>query len=446
MRELILWAAVALSVPFVLRRPLLGVLIYLGATIVRPEMLFWGSQAGSFLFSIYYVLVFGACLWQGYLKDLGRALEREFLLMLWMIGAMYLSTLVGQFPVDHDIYFIIELAKVFGICALVYVLAQRVEELLLIEQVMLGCLTFLGLWGIQQQMLGNERLEGLGGNAWGDSNGIAAVYVLFLPVALSRVYVAGNRRNRLICLAVLAVMVALVICTKSRGGLLGLLVSFLCFGIFSRNALKVLKIVLLLGVLVLPFASDSFMDRMKTMEVNDSENMESSARSRLILWQAGLMIFAEHPILGTGFMTYPEAKMKFEDQFSYLEDGFRASVFRTSNKKVTHNTYIQMLSDCGLFGAVPFMLLVVLTIAKGWWARKRLKVPRLDTDALYLLSGLCSGVAGFAVCIFTIDSVLSSFLYLQIVIIGILTRAIASTELEPDPDESPQELECPTEA
>lgn len=426
MREILLYILIALSAPAVLRRPFLGLVVYFAANVVRPEMLFWGGRGGSLMFPIYYVLILAGCLLHGELSRLGTVFKREYLLMLWMIAAVYLSILLTRYQAPFASYFATDIAKTLGLCGLSYLLIKGPADLELLESTLLGALTFLGIWGIEQQMLGNERLEGLGGAAWGDSNGVASVYVLFLPVAIAFAYAGAKRRRFWIFMGAAAVMVALVVCTKSRGGLLGMTACLFSFGFYARKTAATLKIALLLALVVAPFATDAYLERMKTMQgVSDTENFEGSARSRFILWQAGLMVFSRNPVVGTGFHTYPEAKMEFEDKFYHLEDHFREWVFRKKSKKVTHNTYIQMLSDCGLLGALPLFLLVGGGIRSGFKARKILQF-RDDKHVLWL-AGCSAGLTGFSVCILTIDSITMPFLYLQLVVIGIISRMISSS-------------------
>lgn len=425
MREIAIWAFIIVSIPMVFRRPLIGLIIYLCANIIRPEMLFWGGSGASYFFRVYYFMILLACFFKGTFTVYRKVFQREYILMLWLVSGVIISAVFSQYVVFRQDYYITEIVKNMGIIALMYMLTDDYADIVRIQNAMLGCFAFLGIWGIEQQLRGNERLEGLGGNAWGDSNGVAAVFVLFLPVALAMAFSAEKRRNFWIALGVAGVMVALVIGTKSRGGLLGLLAGLFCFGFYSRNTLKTLKIAFILALIIIPFAADSYFERMKTIQVSDSEDMEGSARSRLILWQAGLMVFADNPLLGTGYMTYPEAKMKYENNFLYLEDNFRNNVFRKENKKVTHNAYIQMLSDCGLLGALPFFLLVTGGVFRGFWSRKRLKVLNNKDRQLILICGLSAGITGFAVCIFFINAASLLFLYVQLGIIGILCRMVS---------------------
>lgn len=425
MRELLLIALIIVSIPLVFKRPLWGVAIYLGANVIRPEMLFWGGSGGAYVFKVYYGLIVVAAFFNGYFSRIGLVFRKEFLLMIWLTVAVYVSVLFAQYPVFRGDYYVEELLKGFGICALMYMLVEGIEDIKRLQNVLLGCFAFLGVWGIEQQFRGNERLEGLGGSAWGDSNGVAATFVLFLPVALAKMYSSENRKEYWQAVAIVSIMVALIVCTKSRAGFLGLVVAVVSYGFYSRGLRQIAVASLLMAVAALPFATDAYLDRMKTME--SSESLDPSAQSRLVLWEAGLMVFADNPVFGTGFLTYPEAKMKYEGRFLYLDPEFRGWVFRAENKKVTHNTYIQVMSDCGLFGAVPFFLLIFGGIYAGVRCRRLQRLSTPDSGHLKWICGISAGITGFAVCIITIDSLMNLLLYVQLVFAAITYRFLVSS-------------------
>jgi|GEM_PF-2230803 len=432
MREWLLLALVCISFPLVLKRPFWGMVIYLGASVVRPEMLFWGGIQGSYVFKAYYLLILFGMLLHHDFKKVGLAARREFLLMVWLAGAIVISIMSAQYPVYRDYYYVIELLKGFGICALLFILINDFEEIRTIQNVLLGCFAFMAVWGIDQHLRGNERLEGLGGSAWGDSNGVAAMFILILPVALARMYASKNRKQFWISLGIVALFVALITCTKSRSGLIGLVACLAAFGFYTRRAVNVARIAIVLTICAIPFATQEYIARMKTME--GSAGLQSSTLDRVTMWKAGLMVFADNPLLGTGFLTFPEAKMRYEDQFLYLDDEYRDELFRTENKKVTHNTYIQLLSDCGLLGAVPFFLLVAGGILRGMQARRLLPRAPEKSDELLWLGGISAGITGFAVCIITIDAVLTIDLYVQLVLASILYHKIVEGCKEPSPE------------
>ncbi len=432
MREYLLMALVALSIPLVFKRPLWGLAVYLGANVVRPEMFFWGGEGGSFVFMVYAGLIVLTSFAKGYLSRAGRLANPEFLLMIWLLVAVVVSCELAQYPVFREDYYVVEMFKGFVICAFIYVMVNDFSEIKTLLNVLLGCFAFLGVWGVDQHFRGNERLEGLGGAAWGDSNGVAAVFVLVLPLALAKYFASQTRKEARKSVGIVAIMVILIVCTQSRAGFVGLAVCVLSFGYYSRKLRQIARGALLVAMVAMPFAGQAYLDRMKTME--SGESLDPSAKSRLILWQAGLMIFADNPLFGTGFLTYPEAKMEYENRFMDLDNEFREWVFRKEHMKVTHNTYIQLMSDCGLFGAIPYILLISGGILAGFRARRLLVLFPEGSQQLTWLCGLSAGITGFAACIVTMDSVLVVFPYVQLVLTGMLSRMIADgTSGQPDP-------------
>ena len=425
LREIVLMLLVALSIPWVFKRPLWALTIYMGANILRPEMFFWGGTAGSYVFMVYAGLIVISSFFCGDLRDTGRIINRELLLMAWLLVAIIISIEFTQYPVYRAAYYVVELIKAFIICAFIYLIVSEFNEIRQLQNVLIGCFAFLGVWGIQQNFLGNERLEGLGGSSWGDSNGVAAVFVMYLPLALVKFHTSKTRKELWASACIVVIIVSVIILSQSRGGLLGLITSVAAFGFYSRTLRKIALVSLLVALTASPFLSESYVGRMQTMTAaSDTNNLESSARSRLILWQAGLMVFSENALFGTGFMTFPEAKMKYEYKFDYLDDDFREWVFRTEYKKVAHNTYVQLLSDCGLFGAIPFFLLITGGVLTGFKARHLLtQFPDKHLQVKWL-AGLCAGISGYAVCILFIDALLLTILYFQLAFIGILLKSI----------------------
>ena len=219
MREYLLLALVLVSIPLVLKRPLWALMIYLGVNIIRPEMLFWGGNTGSYVFMVYYLALLAGLFLQGEHLKIGRVMQSEFVLMLWMLGAILVSIQLAQFPVFREYYYFFELVKGCVICGTLYLLVKSFDDFKKIQTVMLYCFGCMAIWGIDQHFRGNERLEGLGGSAWGDSNGVAAMFILFLPAALAMALASETRKQYWIALGIVALMVVLVICTQSRSGL-----------------------------------------------------------------------------------------------------------------------------------------------------------------------------------------------------------------------------------
>jgi hypothetical protein len=410
-----------ISIPLTIRRPSMGLAFYIGFNIVRPEMLFWSETSGNFIFRVIYGLILSVVLWKGYLSRTYLLANKQTLLMLMVLVGVMLSEVFSLYVGDLDGKYAIELAKNIGFCVLIVLIVSEIEDIVLLQQIILGCSTFLGIWGIVQNLQGNIRVEGLGGASWPDSNYVAAVYVLFLPLAIAQFMTAGKNNMRLLSFGMFTTMIILIVCTQSRAGTVGAAVSILTFGFFAKKIGKTLVLATLITILAVCLAGERYVERMQTLR--DMENADASAQSRVTLWQAAAMVFADHPLIGTGFMTYPVAKMEYKDRFYDLDAAYTEEVFRRENMKVTHNTYLQMLSDCGLCGGGAFIALILSAVGIGFSSRN---MHRYHDHApnIYWLNGICAGICGFAVCILTLDMVTNIFIYVQITFAFLLKKTL----------------------
>lgn len=425
MRQIIILIAVLTSVPFVMRQPLVGLMIYLGINIFRPEMLFWGGIDANYVYKIYYVLLLVLLPVKGYLRRVKDAVNIDMAMMVLLLVGIYLSIAFSSHSdVGLNLYFAFEILKAFLLCAAIFLTVNEARDVYRIEYFQVWVLLLLGVWGILQYAAGNYRLEGLGGAAWGDSNNVAAVNVLFLPVALFKVLYSRNRKELISGLIISSVVVSVIIFTLSRAGFTGVIAALSAMIAFRVLSKKQIAIMALLSVLVLPLVTEEYIERITTMK--SSETLDYSAKSRIILWELGLKVFYENPLFGSGFMTYPEAKMKFEDEYQDLDAGLHHLVFRKESKRVAHNTYIQMASECGLFGVVPLLFLICLPLYRSMKCRRF-----TDNRDVIFLAAINSGIFGYYVCLITMDAIAIIIPYFQITISSILYRKIVKPDLEP---------------
>ncbi len=424
MRAYLFWILLFLSVPRIWRAPFLGVVLYSALNLVRPEMFFWGGNTGArsliFLFGVTLASVF----FNYHKLPVKSFLSRETILLLWLYVAVLVSILLSQYNVNRAYYYANELGKLFLFCSIMVLTIDSKKKIIRYEMVMLSCFAFLGVWGIDQHFRGNARLEGLGGHAYPDTNGVAAAYVLFFPVALNYALNGKSKLEKGGGAAAALIMLILIIFTQSRGGFLGLTIATCMIVVKSNKKFKILVYSISLFLLALPFISSQYIARLKTITPQEGQPLESSANSRLYLWQAGMMVFADNPIFGAGFMAYPEAKMKYKSRFSRMDPEFRDYVFRETNKKVTHNTYIQLLSECGILGFVPFYLLVFGSLWQNFKIRNQVRGHPVDMELLHLLSAIEAGIWGYCVSIFFINNLTMVFMPWQLIICAVIRRLL----------------------
>ena len=247
----------------------------------------------------------------------------------------------------------------------------------------------------------NDRLAGPVGGIFGNPNDLALNMVTFLPVAVLAAMNRADTAIRRAAAALIAVMMlAVVIFTKSRGGLLGLVAMIMCLAPLTRRIRPGLGGAVLVAVLIAaPFMPQSFWTRMSSIfdDEQDRINYSGSREARRTLMEEGIKAFVDNPLTGVG-----------AGQFRNYNPPGRREPWRD-----VHNAFIQVAADTGVFGLVAYLFLILRAVILGFRTRKLLGISRrprepapLDTvfsaaDRRLLhqhTAALTAGMAGWLVC------------------------------------------------
>jgi O-antigen ligase len=206
----------------------------------------------------------------------------------------------------------------------------------------------LGVWNYASgtNLVENGRLAVPVGGIFGNPNDLAMNMVTFLPptivVAMSRRH-SGTRR--LTASAIALLMLATIVFTKSRGGLLGLGAAIAALAVLGRWVRRGFGTTVIVALLVAtPFVPASFWTRMTSIfdEQQDKQEFTGSRESRRLVMLDGINTFVEFPITGVGagqFKNYNPA----DRQAKNLE---------------THNVLIQVAAETGIVGLLAFGFLL----------------------------------------------------------------------------------------
>jgi len=213
--------------------------------------------------------------------------------------------------------------------------------------------------GVSQEFL--ARGIGLGANSFfGNSNdfGLAMVIPLALVVGLLLAY---KRFKFAVALLSILVFVGAIYVSASRGALVGtIIVGFFAVRKIPRGIFigAFLLILIVAGYFIMPAANKDRID--SAIHWKQDEN----AQIRLELWQKGLRAFSQHPVLGVGpgnFRVYGSLYVTGEHSPAKLQQGF-----------APHSIYIQSLSELGLLGTIPLVVLWVQFFRLNQRTRARL--------------------------------------------------------------------------
>ena len=276
----------------------------------------------------------------------------------------------------------------------------RLERLTWLILVCTGIVAGLGMLNYMSgtNLIENGRLAGPVGGIFGNPNDFAMNMVTFLPPT---VVIAMSRRQapwRRVAACVIAVlMLAVIVATKSRGGLLGLIAAILALATLGRWVRRGFGTTVVIGILIAtPFVPSTFWARMASIvdEEQDKQEFTGSREARRLVMTDGINTFFEFPLTGVGAGQFKNYNPP-DRQAKYLE---------------THNVYIQVAAETGIFGFLAFTFLIWRAIKVAWetrrltrdaqWMSWMRKLRREDTArglAEYTV-GMQAGLVGWLVC------------------------------------------------
>jgi len=200
-------------------------------------------------------------------------------------------------------------------------------------------------WHYDHDMRVNGTMLHLG------SNELAAFYVVALLVSAGLLLSLRDLQWRLFFLLSTGLAAWGVIYSYSRSAYLAALVGAALMGLL--RSLK-LTLVLLLFLLAAPlFLPASVLDRFGMINSEQTQTDESTER-RLELWTVAWERFQENPVLGTGYRSFPKLNRYNMD---------------------THNNYLKVLCELGLFGFLAFLGLFVHGFRQGWLLSRQSPTP-----------------------------------------------------------------------
>jgi O-antigen ligase len=236
------------------------------------------------------------------------------------------------------------------------------------------------------------------GGPLGDENRYAQILLMLVPLAVYLTLGSKRPKRRLVAGCALALIMAGIVLTFSRGAALGFIVVIalmLCFKtIRLRHALLVACAI---GVIVsaVPYYTTRLSTFATVSSLTDATSSEDRAgvslRSRSTENLVAALIFVDHPLLGIGPGMYPTTYQLYADRVQDFSS--QLDVRLKFTRRQPHNMYLGMLAELGALGLATFIGLVVATMRLLLRARRRaLSVGRNDLASLTIamLLAVCS--------------------------------------------------------
>jgi putative inorganic carbon (hco3(-)) transporter len=266
----------------------------------------------------------------------------------------------GSLTVFTEIY--VKIILIFVLMMSTITTPRRLQQMTWVMIVASGYIACRGVidYGSGVNLVEGNRLGGAVGGMFKNPNDLALNLVTFLAPTLFVIIQEERTPRRLLAALIAVVMVVATTFTKSRSGFLGLVAMA---GVIAYYAARVkpgfIMAVVVAGVLALPAMPASFWTRMESI-VNAEEDTTGSRAARIRLLKQGLEVFVANPLTGVGAGQFQ----------NYNGPGI------VEKWRVTHNVWLQVAAELGIFGLLTFAFLVARAYTSCFAALRLLKRPR----------------------------------------------------------------------
>lgn len=415
MRDILLAVIVFGSLPFILRRPQIGVIMYVWLSVMNPHRLTWG-----FSYDFGYAAIIAIVTVTGLLfsRDLKRLPMNSLTAALLFFCAWTAITTVFAFYPAESYERWESLAKTQVMAFLIPVLFYKKEDVRVLVWVIVLSIAYYGTKG----GLWTLTTEGLEGRVFGpaksyiaDNNTIAVAIIMTIPLMR---YLQTTTPHRYVRWGLTAMMLlggVAVLGTYSRGALVAVAAMVALLWWKGRQKVPVLFVAAFAIPVALSVMPEKWYERMETI---GSYHQEASASMRLNSWGMMVNIANDRPIVGGGF------ELAVKDVYD------RYSPDPAFPPQVGHSIYFQALGEHGYVGLALYLFLLValwrkanrtIYLARGkselTWARDLALMSQVS------LMGFAVGGAFLNLLTFDVPFYLAG--------ITLATLAIAERELRP---------------
>jgi len=353
LRDVLIFSFVFGSLPFILARPYIGVLMWSWLAYMNPHRLTW-SLAFDFRFSVVVggVLVLAVIFSRERKRIIWTPVTFAWLAFFCWTGV---TTLFAFFPEDagHEWsrWWKINLASLITLLVM-----QSRERIKMLVWVITLSIAFYGVkGGLFAILTGGQRMVfGPIGTFFGDNTSLGLALVMIIPLLRYLQLEAQKTWMRMALAGSMLLTVVATLATQSRGALVGLVGIAAFFVVKSPKRLGLSLAMLVAVPALFAFMPTSWHERMGTIATYDQDQ---SAMGRINAWWFAINLIKDRPVVGGGFNTFTPELFK---RYAPNPDDFHDA----------HSIYFEVLAEQGIVGLVLFLALACLVIRHSGWIVK----------------------------------------------------------------------------
>lgn len=349
MRAIVVAMILLGSLPAILMRPWIGILVWSWLSYMNPHRISWGFIQSTPVALIVALATFVGMLMASREEKATMRIPwtRETKLLLIMTLWFFITTVFALFPdaawPQWD--------KVWRIMLMTFVTTMLITNEYRLKMLMYTIALSLGFYGLKGGIFvlttgGAHRVLGPEGTFIAGNNEIGLALIMTVPLLHFMRSQMTNPAIRMGLLAVLGFTVIAVIGTHSRGALLGISAMLMFFLLKSRQKFSAILAVIPLLLVVAYVMPEEWFARMHTIE---TWRQDGSATERVRAWGNAIDLANER----------------------FLGGGMRSLVWWGGRD--SHSIYFGMLGENGWVGLGMFLLLLFFTWRSASWVIRNAK-------------------------------------------------------------------------
>ncbi len=381
MRDLFVTMVVLGSLPLILYRPYIGVIMWSWIGYMNPHRLSWGF-ATDFPFAM--LIALATLTGVLFMREEKRIpWTRESVLLALFILWMCITTIFAL----HHAAATEQLSKVLKIQLMTFITLMLIKDKFRIEMLVWIIALSLGFYGVKGGIFtittgGGYHVRGPNGTFIGGNNEIGLALIMTVPLMRYLYLQAKKNWVKWGLAAAMIFTVVAILGTQSRGALVGLAVMGTMLIWKTRKRFLFLFLMVPVLFTAVQFMPESWHARMNTIQTYEQDQ---SAIGRINSWHFAFNLAKDRPLTGAGYHAFtPDLFARYAPNPEDVHDA--------------HSIYFEILGEHGFVGLALFLLL-------GWFAWRACSVvtkqarPYAEGQWIADLAAMLQvSLAGYAAC------------------------------------------------
>lgn len=345
MRDIALALLIFGTIPYILMRPYVGLLVWSWLGYMNPHRLCYGFAVSFPWVQLIAIVTLASLMFSKESKKIPWSAVSVLLLMFLLWTG--LTTLTAAVP-DSAWTKWQEFAKVMIMVFVTLIMVNTRERMHWLVWMIVVSLGFYGIKGGLFTLThgGSNHVLGPPGSFISDNNALALALCMTLPF-MRYLQLHSTRKVVRIGLGVGMALTAVgVLGTYSRGGLIGLAIVGLALLVKSRHKFTILVAAAIIGVTAIQFMPAEWTARMNTLQ---DARQTDSGETRIQSWKFATNVAIHRPLTAGGFDVYESTPL----WLAYAPEG--------STQRAIHSIYFRTLGEQGFLGLLLFLGLLFAT-------------------------------------------------------------------------------------